>query len=160
MKKITDEQLWNLEDGLLSDAQKIEIEQEISKNTAIQVRFDNIQSQKMLFSMSEMEKPKPDFAKKLLQNWQVEQQSISLETTTFAANYTPLKMVFAAFGLLSLMLLFFAFSNIGSSEPLGIVLPAFHFPWKSISLSLSVIAAVITVFFIEKLIVFKFRMVG
>jgi hypothetical protein len=160
MKKITDEQLWDLADGLLSNAQKIEIEQELKLNAALQIRFGQIQTQKTLFSMSEMEKPKSDFAAQLLQNWQTEQQSVSLETNTIATNHLLLKMVFGLFGLLSITLFYIVFSNQGTSEIIDVPLPSITMPWKSVSLSVSIIGAVATVIFIEKIVVFRLRFSG
>ncbi len=157
MEKITDEQLWDLADGFLSNAQKIEIEQKINQNSDILARFENIQAQKRLFSMTEMEKPTSDFAAKLLQKWQTEQASVALETAIPTANHTILKIVFGAFSLLSIALLYLVFSNQGVSEKIEIDFSTITIPWKTLSLTLTIISAVVTVAFIEKLIVTRYH---
>ena len=150
MEKITNEQLWDLADGLFSDAQRIEMEEKIKQNSELKRRFDTILAEKRLFSISLMEKPKSDFAAQLLQNWQEEQTSVS------TANYTLLKVVFAVFLLLSVVLSGFLFFSQSVSEPIQVNLPTFELPWKSISLSITILGALTTVAFVEKLLEYRF----
>lgn len=151
MKKITNDILWDFADGLLPNTQQKEIAQALLDNPTLQEQLDVIIQQKVLFSTTELEQPKLDFATTLLEKWAAEQP---LQTATIAAPTTQvplLKGLFASFILLSITLLYLTFSSNTVSEPLPIVVPNIEIPWSKMSFILVSILAMLSIRLLEKM---------
>ncbi len=151
MKKITNDILWDFADGLLPNAQQKEIAQALLDNPTLQQQLDVIIKQKALFSTTELEQPKLDFATTLLEKWVLEQPLQTAPTVAHSTQISLLKGLFVSFILLSIILLYFAFSSNTVSEPLPIVIPNIEIPWSKMSFILVSILAMLSIRLLEKM---------
>jgi hypothetical protein len=156
MKEITNDILWDFADELLPIAQQKEIEQLLANDPMLQQQLDIILQQKTLLSSSDLEQPNVDFSTSLLEKWALQQQTQPVETTQVSSNMFFLKVLFISFIILSISLLYIAFSKNTISEPFEIEIPNIEFPWAKMSFILVSILAMLSVRLLEKMIVFRY----
>lgn len=156
MKKITNDILWDFADELLPIAQQKEIEQLLATNPALQQQLDTILQQKTLLSSSDLAQPNVDFSSTLLEKWAAIQQIQPIEIPAPSSNMFFLKVLFTSFMILSISLLYIAFSKNTISEPFEIEIPNIEFPWSKLSFMLVSILAMLSVRLLEKMIVFRY----
>ncbi|POY39181.1 hypothetical protein C3K47_01410 [Solitalea longa] len=115
MNRITEEQLWDLADGLIPEAEAAELIRSISMNPKLKQKFEEIKAINASLASTELETPSPAFTANVMTKWRAE-LAPPVSALKTLVNRKIIYGVAAIFAFLIVGLLFFAIGN-APAEP-------------------------------------------
>ncbi|UKJ08109.1 anti-sigma factor family protein [Solitalea lacus] len=111
MNRITEEQLWDLADGLIQEPQAGELMRYIEEHPVLKKKLDEIKALNASLASIPLEAPSANFTAKVMAQWRTETSPSALKTLV---NRKIIYGIAAVFGVLIISLLIY---TIGSTTP-------------------------------------------